>query len=377
MKYKRTITLTIFLLLTFYAQAQIQSPLETVLDPYWLSFEKGKKYFREGDYGNALIAFEDARNDRNAMFTQFEQDWILLLSLGEVRRMNDSLDRIETYVRERGQFAAEKSLDDLYWRVKKESLRNSALTALSIFRQLKYFPEAEYWIGEVFRIEGESEVALEQYRMAIEHSANLEVPGFLVEIQYRVAEIENERQHYNRMEAQLNEILEDDELWQQDDGSFVKTAMARTLENESIDKFLSMYRYRNAVTERAHRILGHYYYLSGRHNKALDHLMFAFMITTTTIIDECIEEQFDFRFTNLENLMNQIVRRSDIKNYIAETDYFKTIYYFACALYATGRTRTARELWSFLRSQQNAGEWSGRAANQLRAPFVEKAVEMP
>ena len=38
--------------------------------PWWLSLEYGKQKFRAGDYGDALILFEDARRDRRAAYEQ-------------------------------------------------------------------------------------------------------------------------------------------------------------------------------------------------------------------------------------------------------------------------------------------------------------------
>jgi hypothetical protein len=59
--------------------------------PYWYTLERGKLHFRSGEYGEALAAFEEARDQRRDMYTRMEQDIIAVLSLPEVRRMGDSL----------------------------------------------------------------------------------------------------------------------------------------------------------------------------------------------------------------------------------------------------------------------------------------------
>jgi tetratricopeptide (TPR) repeat protein len=300
--------------------------------PYWWTLEQGKRFFRQGDYGNALIAFEDARNDRRAMYTKMEQDWIALLSIGDVRRFRGSLDLIETYIEERGQYAAAAALSEVRYRVGNEALHNSAQTVLDYFGHLKVYPEAEYWIGEAYRVEGELSIALQQYEEALKHREKLQESGFAIEIQYKIAEIQQILQNYNAAERQFLDILKTDTLWNQDDGSFVKTAMRRTIENDGINRFLSMYRYKNAEVEKAHRLLGSYYYLSGRHNKAAEHLMFAVLIQNSTIIDEAIERRFDFKFTTLNDLMTEIVRRQNLSDYMKETDYYKTLYYLGASL---------------------------------------------
>ena len=62
---------------------------------WWYTLERGKQMFRQGDYGSALLAFEDARRQRQAVYERLERHLINLLSIIEVRRIGDSLDLVE------------------------------------------------------------------------------------------------------------------------------------------------------------------------------------------------------------------------------------------------------------------------------------------
>jgi tetratricopeptide (TPR) repeat protein len=346
--------------------------------PYWYTLERGKLAFRSGDYGEALSAFETARDQRREMYARMEQDLIALLSLPEVRRMGDSLARIEPYIAERGHIDAAEALAELYYRVPKESLKDSALSALEEIGRFKDFPDAEYWIGESYRVEGETGIALKQYERAYEQRVLLETPGFDLEILYKIAEMHRLRQDYTAMEARLLEILERDALWSQDSSSFIRAAMLRTLENDGVGRFLTLYRYDNEDVERAHRLLGLYYYTQGRHENAAPHLLFAFLIQNSVMIGEILRTEFDFVFASLENLVAQTTRRPALLSYMDEVEYYKTMYYLGGSLNGTGRLPPARELWAFLSSRGAlAGEWGARSAAQLRSPFLERAVEMP
>jgi tetratricopeptide (TPR) repeat protein len=346
--------------------------------PYWYTLERGKLHFRNGEYGEALAAFEEARDQRRAMYTRMEQDLITLLSLPEVRRMGDSLVRIEPFIAERGHIDARAALDELYYRVPKASLRDSALAALAEIGKFKDFPDAEYWIGEAYRVEGEFGIALKQYETAYEQRALLESPGFDLEILYKIVDILRLRREYTAMEKRLLEILQRDTLWSQDSASSVKNAMMRILENDGVIRFLTIYRYNNQDVERAHRLLGLYYHDTGRHNLGVQHLLFAFLIQNSVLIEEIIRTRFDFSFTTLDALMVETPRRPVLLSYIEEVEYYKTLYYLGTALNGTGRLPPARELWDFLsRRGAAAGEWSERSAAQLRSPFLERAVEMP
>jgi len=377
-------------------------------NPWWLSLEYGKQRFRSGDYGSALMLFEDARRDRRSMYEQMERDLINLLSIGEVRRIGDSLDRVEQYSYDRRYTAASAAFEELYYRIPKSSLNNSANAALAAIGKLKDYPEAEYWIGEVYRVEGELPLALSQYRRAYAMRDNLEDSGFGTALQYKIADILRTRMEYNEMERTLLSIITSlDTLWinadraslntissggtsvpyEQASASFARAAMTRTLENDGVDRFLEMYRYNNSVVEQAHRLLGFHYVVAGRPS-AQDHLMFAFLIQNTIIIDELMRRQFDFRFTtvrenrenqarNLIELSEEINRNPVLVSYIEEVEYYRTAYYLAASLYRNGKTSIALNIWSFLAAQPRAGEWYSRAVNQLRNPHTEPIVEMP
>jgi len=372
--------LILFLLCCAGVFAQVPGP-----NDWWYTLERGKQMFRQGDYGNALLAFEDARRQRRIMYERMERYLIDLLSLREVRRIGDSLDLVERYIGERHYADASDALAELYYRVPKASLHNSASAALTALSTLKDYPEAEYWIGETYLVEGELNLAQSQFRKALALRPIMENPGFVNELLYKIAAIYQTRQDYNEMESTLLLILNADSLWSGDQSqtgaspsvSFEKQSMTRTLESNGINRSLTLYRYHSPESEQAHRLLGFYYYTSGRYSRAQEHLMFAFLIQNTVIIEEVIRNQYDFSFNTLEELAVEINRYPLLTEYAEKNEYYKTAYYLGASLYGNGKTIPARELWNFLSTQDNAGEWQVRARSQIRSPHVERLVEMP
>jgi tetratricopeptide (TPR) repeat protein len=405
----------IFLPLLFAFFAPLFAQSQSAVIPWWLSFEYGKQQFRAGDYGAALMLFEDARRDRRAMYEQMERDLIYLMSQNEVRRIGDSLDRVERYSRDRLYKAASAAFDELYYRIPKSSFENSAQAALSAFNKLKDYPEAEYWIGEVYSVEGELPLALSQYRKAYSiYNGNsslytTEDSWFSVTLQYKIAGIHDTRQEYTEMIKVYESIINDlDNLWvnsnrpvvnnsnngsqsapipyEQAYASFERSAMTKTLTEHGINRFLELYRYNNNAVEKAHRLLGYYYAVRGRPS-AEPHLMFAFLIQNTIIMEEIKRHHYDFSFTtqkevrenhihSLSELTQFINKNALLAAYIEEVEYYKTAYYFSLSLYRNGKASVARSLWEFLASVPQAGEWYSRALNQLRSPHFEPIVEM-
>jgi tetratricopeptide (TPR) repeat protein len=350
--------------------------------PWWYTLEQGKLLFRRGDYGNALLSFEDARRQRHEMYSGMERDFINFLSIPEVRRIGDSLSVLETYIKERDQAGAEEALRELYYRLPRESLGDSALRALEELGKFKDYPEAEYWIGEVYRVEGELSLALGQYGKALARSAAIEDSRLELELLYKTADIYRIRQEHRRMEETLLKIVEEgsaragawDPLWAGSGGSsgeFMRSSMARTLENSGPGRFLVMYRYDNGPVERAHRLLGFYYYASNRYNQAAEHLMFAFLIQNSILIREIQQSRYDFVFESLEQLTAAMDRREDLRDFMTRSEYYRCAYYLGSALYGIGRGNSARAFWSFLAGLEQAGEWRGRALVQLQRPSLE------
>ncbi|MDR0656135.1 MAG: hypothetical protein LBG22_07465 [Treponema sp.] len=360
-----------------YAQRQLEQP-------WWYTLEQGKQAFRSASYGDALLSFEDARRQRRQMYTRLETEFITLLSLPEVRRLGDSLELVEQFIKDRNYSEAGEALRELYYRVPRSGFNNSVQAALTGLGRLKDYPEAEYWIGETYRSEGELGIAINQYQKALAQRLLLENSDLELELLYKIAELRRVRREYPEMEKVLLGILLDipsggetarDSLWNQDSGTFARQAMMRTLERDGFSRFFTLYRYNNRDVEKAHRLLGFFFYSSGRHNSAPDHLMFAFLIQNSLIMEELIRSRFDFSFSSLDDLMAELKTRPNLLQYIEEIEYYKTAYYLAASLYAAGKTLPARELWTFLSRQAGAGEWAVRSSGQLEKPYIERPLE--
>ena len=349
---------------------------------WWYTFQRGKLMLSQGDYGNALMTFEDARRDRRVVFDRMERQFVDLLSLGEFRRLGDSLDWVERHIRDRHFVEAAAILDELYFRIPRERFGNSATAALEGLGTLRYFPEAEMWIGRTFLAGGELGLALRQFQLAFSQRHLFENPAIATELLYEIAEIHRLRQEYREMERVLLSILEDSTLWAGagqgwQAGTFARDAMTRTLQTNGVERFITLYRYGNTQALRSHRELGFFYAAGGRHARAQEHLMFAFLIQNTVIIDEIIRQRFDFSFTTLEALSDEISRNPFLAAYADETGYYRVAFYLGNALFGNGHGASARGLWNFLAARGSAGEWQVRAAAQLRSPQVGPTLVMP
>jgi tetratricopeptide (TPR) repeat protein len=215
------------------------------VDPWWVTLEEGKRHFRTGSYGNALRLFEEARESRKDYFAKKERDLIAVLSLHTVRRLGDDLALAERYIEREFRVDAADALKELYYRVPKSRLNNSSNAALAELGRLKNYPEADYWLAEVYRMEGEFGIALNQYQKAYDQREMLENPEFGIEILYKMAELRRLRREYTEMIKIYEDILKTDALWSRE--SFNRPNMLRSLENAGVSRFLVLFRHNEPV----------------------------------------------------------------------------------------------------------------------------------
>lgn len=378
MKKRSTVLAFVFLFsLLCIKNGVAQSSDPSTYAPYWYTLEQGKQLFRGGDYGNALLKFQDAKLQRKELYNSFREKLIQLLSRPDLLPLGDALDKVEGYVALKKIDDGQKILPQLFRILPKEGLKNSCKEALAQLITIQAYPEAEYWIGEVFRVEGELNLAIGQYKLAYSLKELLEVPNFSIQILYRLSDIYVIKKQYLDMENSLTEILKQDALWTDTAKSYMRTIMLRTLEEKGIDSFLTLYRYDNGLMEQAHRQLGMYYYTTGRHPRAVEHLAFAFLIQTTTLIESQKRRQFDYTFTTFKDLLSAVAKKPELTDYAKQVEYYRTLYYLGAALYAVGVQSTAMEVWKNLETQKEAGEWRDRSISQIKHPHVEAVQEKP
>ncbi len=343
-------------------------------ESYRMVLERGKKLFREGSYGQALLCFEDARRLRADVFDDSYNALVSVLSSANARSLGDKLEAAEEYVRH-NKFASAISAFDLFWNETDSKIKIITVNeALSRFLDLRNFPEAEYWIGKVFRMEGEYSVAIDQFRKALNHSLLLDIPGEELNIRYALADAYAMSSQYKAMEATLLAICADDQLWSGDEHQFTRESMGKLLVSEGVDRFVQLYRHYASEYYPAHKELGVYFYLSGRHARASDHLSFAFLLETTLIVEELRQRDQSWRFSSLSAAWRDAMALPELRERALEDEYFKTIYYFAASLYAVGKRTSAFELWRFVSSVPEAGEWGTRSKRQIQSPYIEETA---
>ena len=136
-------------------------------------------------------------------------------------------------------------------------------------------PEAEAAIGDVYREEGELDLALQQYQKAYNHRNTLAVSDTRYDIQYRMASVYKDQEMYRLMEDTLLAIVSDDVNWGKGTNSRLRTQVEALYYNRGMDQVLRLYRFDDSFATQAHADLGWFYYRTGRFPQAVTHSLYA------------------------------------------------------------------------------------------------------
>jgi tetratricopeptide (TPR) repeat protein len=355
---------------------------------WWWTLELGKGQFRAGQYGDALATFETAVTQRQDTYKQFYNDMITMLSKPDAIPLGDDLQQVEGFVKATNQTEAQAALNELDYRVGLDTMHDSVKAVLAALQNLENYPEADYWIGECYRVEGEPAMALTQYNEALKHADLFEKKGFDIDILYSMAAVYQSQGSNVNYESTLLAILNANDpsgaarggLWAQENDTFARSSMVRILTNNGIDRFLSLYRDDNTESLKAHTMLGMYYYQNGKYDEASQQLMYAFLIPMSFCMEKTSAYDATWEYSTIDGLFSKMRGARPLQSvlkWLADNDFYKTAYFFACSLFASSRNKPASDIWTFLAGLPagniDTDQWRSRSILQTHSPAIDLA----
>ncbi len=248
--------------------------------------------------------------------------------------------------------------------------------------QQTLFPEAELAIGEIYLREGALELAEAQFQKVLgkEYSDLLRVPEERYRVLYLLAGIQETQGRYADMQKSLEQILLDQPEYSAKEQQRFRDNFLASYKKQGLDRTLRLYRLENGgFALAAHAKLGWFDYRTGRYEPAsIQHSLFALTTVVTEAMLELRRADPNYEFVSLEAFLRAAVRREAVRQYLAESGFFRIAYYLAAATYQAGLTARARQLWRVLADggwdPSLAGEYPGLARRQLRSPAAEPLI---
>jgi tetratricopeptide (TPR) repeat protein len=242
------------------------------------------------------------------------------------------------------------------------------------------FPEAEMAIGDIYFQEGAFALAKRQYEKAFDLRKGMEIAEEKYTVLYRLADLHEIQELYADMDKYLQQVLEDQPYFTDDQYLSFRDAFLSTYEDKGLDHLFKLYRMEGvAFSVPAHAKLSWFYYRTGRSLTIL-HGLFALDIMITEAVKELRRLQPGFVFTTVEAFLDAALQRENIRRYLVSGEFFKTLYYLATASYAASRPSLAEPIWQLLATYPletvgpAAVTYADLAVRQLESPWVDPYI---
>jgi tetratricopeptide (TPR) repeat protein len=351
-------------------------PAQTITDrntdPAWLSLERGKQAYASREFGDAIVAFDRAINVRRTAFTAAADRLDKALSAKPIKTANDSIKLalanfaaedllqrdyalilrshgsstktlLEAIRRERisesHRAFIEVLLQVLEYRPI-ESLDDSIQVMRSVVARLQRYPEAEYWKGKVFMLEGEMALAESQMQRALSMRDSLEITDEQYSIMYSMADLYGARDDYVAWENVMNAIVAGDESLD----PYLEDAMMATLVDGGFNRFMVLYRIEPTYAMEANAALAEFYLDRGR-APAMLHAAVALNMSLTRAVNMLRAKDRDFAWTTLQDFMKLALQRSEVTEFLESARLYRQMLTLADAMYISGARTNAIQLW--------------------------------
>jgi len=361
--------------------------------PAWLNLEQGKRAFSDKDFGAALVHFDAAIASRRTSFetadARLRQARATKAASGDSIRAALAAFAAEDFIQRdytalaRGRASTSAAL---LAELRRERISDShrafidVLLAVNEYRDigrlgdsmaelsrqvflLTRYPEAEYWKGRIFFVEGELSLAETQYQRAYAMADSLDIPEERYTILYSLADIYELRGNLVAWENVMLRICEglDTAI-----DAYLRKAMLATLVDAGFERFMTLYRLEPSYSIEANARLASFYLERGR-AQALERAAITVNMILTKAIAMIGSRVEDYTWRGLEDFLRLSGADRNVAAYLAEAELYARLLTLADALYIQGARAPASYLWRTIASNA-IGPEAAVARSRLAAP---------
>ena len=225
----------------------------------WRALQKAKDSFEKNDFGTAVKFADQAKvvRSQNAQWQTYILDETLKNS--RVRRAGDSLERVSQVLNEL-KFTEALKIVSMHIEKHGADFFNGSYSKLIEFLSVySHYPEADFLIGKIYKLEGEYSVALNYMKEAYDYSVNLDIPMEKYDLLYELAELSYDLENKDDYEKYLLAIASDDSVFTNSGYMDALLHIINSDSSDSLEKFFLLYRAEDASGLKAFVNLGKLY----------------------------------------------------------------------------------------------------------------------
>ena len=318
----KKLILSAFLLLSFSLFAQIVPKKPESSEYSWRILQNAQFAFDNGDFAKAMNLANKAKANRVAESDYEVYILDVALSPLAVRRAGDSFDSVLEVLKERDQTEAISIINNYLSLYGEKFFQYSVHKMEDWVEEKRVYPEADFLIGKLYRLEGEYKTAIDFYEKARLESSFLDIPDQLYDILYEMADLFRHQKENEKYKQALLLILDNDSHYK----DFVlRRAMLKIIDADktiNVDRFFDLFRVSSPKT------LNALYNISVifEEEKEIENSLFASALAAVEsfshIFDSISERDASYEYTGLSGFLKKISEYDDICTWCANNHFW-------------------------------------------------------
>lgn len=342
-------------------------PILAQNDPIWMKLERGKDCFERRDYGEAMVFFRQCLAIEN----------ITADSLPERLTKADVADLKEKIVYDTDLAFFETTLieDEFFFRVKSDLSEFDRIRLANLFQEYQYQPknpEVYLMIARILEIEGEFELAVKNYQIALEQAKSFELDTSLYEIYYFLIELYIKTGNQAGLTQAFDELRSYNAFMKSEKGKTFVSDIYASFKKSGLNKTLELYRRTNDSFLKAYQLAGDRYAEAGDNENAAKFYLLHIVIAMSTLIEEVPNVAQLSSGLTVEQVLEEALRNDYMLRFIKSIGLFESFYRMGEALYACGDWQKGQNFFWLTARYSPDAEFREKASNRWNEIAAEK-----
>ncbi len=326
-----------------------QHPIKPkISEQSWRILFKAQEAFNSGNYGDALALCENARKSRQK---ELEWNcWVMeytlnapevkkhgpfisdLIPVLEGREDYDALEIINSWVDHKGASYFDNSLPKLY----------------DYLKRLKEYPESDFLLARIYRLEGEYDLSMQFLQNAWQNAELLDVAAQKYDILYEMADLAKTKDDRKTYEDTLLLIVAQDGLFKDET---MRRAMQKSVQlkrKDLVDYFFTLFRADAVNSIRAYLELGGLYSELKKSREAWNMTADGVVSAFTWINGILRDRSPEYSYTTLKDFFYECARYEDIMAWTQKNNVWKGFFFMAMFSRENGWTYFGNEMLGIL-----------------------------
>jgi hypothetical protein len=310
-------------------------------------FRDARDEYRSENYGEALRLADEAKIERKNQIIWEVYTLQNSFKSFEVKKAADKLSAIIPILEKRQEYDSLEIIRRYETKMSVSYFNDSASRLIDYISERKDFPEADCIIGNVYKYEGEYNLAKEYFISAWKDASLLDVHDEQYDILYSLADIAYIEEDNESYEADLLLILSDDRYFKNIDLNDAMMLIIRNKQAGSMEKFFKLFRSEDFRSIEAYFDLADYYSQSNK-DKALKACALGVLTSFTKMYMTVKQRDPEYEYTQLTSLFEEISKYQDILDWADKNKIWEGFIDFARNVYEDGNADFSKDLYAAL-----------------------------